>query len=85
MTKYFIPKSLAESVSKKRIRVRVTAVEAKTKYSSINMKIFVNNFKSLHQEEFENRSIVDRLQVIRYGTTKNRLAAGLHLSLAFCF
>jgi hypothetical protein len=41
------------------------------------MKNFVNNFKSLHQEEFENRSIVDRLQVIRYGTTRNRLAAGI--------
>jgi hypothetical protein len=77
LTKYFIPKSLAESVSKKGIRVRVTAVGAKMKYSSINMKIFVNNFESLHQEEIENRSIVDRLQVIRYGTTRNRLAAGI--------
>jgi hypothetical protein len=77
LTKYFIPTSLAESVSKKGIRVRVTAVEAKTKYSSINMKNFVNNFESIHQEEIENRSIVDRLQVIRYGTTRNRLAAGI--------
>jgi hypothetical protein len=77
LTKYFIPISLAESVSKKGIRVRVSAVEAKTKYSSINMKNFVNNFESLHQEEFENRTIVDRLQVIRYGTTRNRLAAGI--------
>ena len=77
LTKYFIPASLAESVSKKGIRVRVTALEAKTKYSSINMKNLVNNFESLHQEEIENRSIVDRLQVIRYGTTRNRLAAGI--------
>ena len=77
LSKYFIPTSLAESVGKKGIRVRVTAIEAKTKYSSINMKNFVNNFESLHQEEIENRSIVDRLQVIRYGTTRNRLAAGI--------
>lgn len=77
LTKYFIPTSLAESVGKKGIRVRVTALEAKTKYSSINMKDFVNNFESLHQEEIENRSIVDRLQVIRYGATRNRLAAGI--------
>lgn len=77
LTKYFIPASLAESVSKKGIRVRATAIEAKTKYSSINMKIFVNNFEFLHQDEFENRSIVDRLHVIRYGTTRNRLAAGI--------
>jgi hypothetical protein len=77
LTKYFIPTSLAESVGKKGIRVRVTAVEAKTKYSSINMKNFVNDFESLHHEEIENRSIVDRLQVIRYGTTRNRLAAGI--------
>jgi hypothetical protein len=77
LTKYFIPTSLAESVGKKGIRVRVTALEAKTRYSSINMKNFVNNFESLHQEEIGNRSIVDRLQVIRYGATRNRLAAGI--------
>jgi hypothetical protein len=77
LTKYFIPTYLAESVSKKGIRVRVTAVEAKTKYSSINMRNSVNNFESLHQGEIENRIIVDRLQVIRYGTSRNRLAAGM--------
>ena len=77
LTKYFIPKSLAESVSKKGIRVRVTSVEAKTKYSSIHMKNLVNTFELLHHEEIENRSIIDRLQVIRYGTTRNRLAAGI--------
>jgi hypothetical protein len=77
LAKYFIPTSLAEAVSKKGIRIRVTAVEAKTKYSSINMKNLVNNFDSMHQRETENRIIVDRLQVIRYGTTRNRLAAGI--------
>ena len=77
LTKYFIPTSLAESVSKKGIRVRVTSVEVSTKYSSINMRNFVNNFELLHREEIENRSIIDRLQVIRYGTTRNRLAAGI--------
>ena len=77
LTKYFIPTSLAESVSKKGVRIRVTSVEAKMKYSSINMKNFVNNFESLHQEEIKDRTIVDRLQVIRYGTTRNRLAAGI--------
>ena len=78
LTKYFIPISLAESVSKKGIRIQVTAVEAKMKYSSTNMKNFVNdNFESLHQGEIKNRIIVDRLQVIRYGTTRNRLAAGI--------
>src|ERR671923_1732707 len=49
LTKYFISIYLAESVSKKGIRVRVTAFEAKTKYSSINMRNSVNNFESLHQ------------------------------------
>jgi hypothetical protein len=77
LTKYFIPTSLAESVSKKGIRIRLTAIEAKMKYSSIKMKNFVDNFESLHQEEVKNRIIVDRLQVIRYGTTRNRLAAGI--------
>jgi sporulation protein YlmC with PRC-barrel domain len=77
LTKYFIPTSLAESVSKKGIRIRVTAIEAKTKYSYVNMKNFLNNFESLHQGEIKNRIIVDRLQAIRYGTTRNRLAAGI--------
>lgn len=77
LTKYLIPISLAESVSRKGIRIRVTAVEAKIKYSSTNMKNFVNDFESLHQGEIKNRIIVDRLQVIRYGTTRNRLAAGI--------
>jgi hypothetical protein len=77
LTKYLIPISLAESVSRKGIRIRVTAVEAKMKYSSTNMKNFVNDFESLHQGEIKNRIIVDRLQVIRYGTTRNRLAAGI--------
>ena len=77
LTKYFIPTALAESVSKKGIRIRVTVVEAKTKYSSTTMKNFVNNFESLHQGEIKNRIIVDRLQVVRYGTTRNRLAAGI--------
>lgn len=77
LTKYFLPTHLAESVGKKGIRVRVTSLEAKAKYSSINMRNFVNNIESLHQEEIENRTIVDRLQVIRYGATRNRLAAGI--------
>jgi hypothetical protein len=77
LTKYLIPTSLAESVSKKGIRIQVTAIEAKTKYSSINMKNLVDNFESLHEGEIKNRIIVDRLQVIRYGTTRNRLAAGI--------
>ena len=77
LTKYLIPISLAESVSRKGIRIRVTAVETKMKYSSTNMKNFVNDFESLHQGEIKNRIIVDRLQVIRYGTTRNRLAAGI--------
>jgi hypothetical protein len=77
LTKYFIPTSLAESVSKKGIRVRLTAVEARTKYSSINKKNFVNDFESLQQGEIKDRIIADRLHVIRYGITRNRLAAGI--------
>ena len=85
LTRYLIPTSLAESVSKKGIRIRVTASEAKAKYSSANMKNFVNNFESLHQEEVKNRIIVDRLQAIRYGTTRNRLAAGIALISGILF
>lgn len=79
LRRYFIPTSLAESVSKKGIRIRLTAIEAKTKYTSINMENSVNNFELLPQGEINNRILVDRLLAIRYGTTRNRLAAGLAL------
>ena len=77
LTKYFIPIPLAESVSNRGIRVRITAIEAKTKYSSISIGTFVSNFESLHIGEIKHRIVIDRLQTIRYGTTRNRLAAGI--------
>ena len=76
LTTYFIPTYMAESVSNKGIRIRVSSIEVKMKYSSVDNEDFVNSFESLDRREIKNRIVMDRLQVIRYGTTRNRLAAG---------
>ena len=47
LTKYFIPKSLAESASKKGIRLKITAYEAHSKYSYAKMKNVVTTFELL--------------------------------------
>jgi hypothetical protein len=76
LTTYCIPTHIAESVSNKGIRICVSAVEVKMKYSSIDNKDLANSFEALDRREVKNRIVMDRLQVIRYGITRNRLAAG---------
>jgi hypothetical protein len=76
LTKYFIPISLAESVKNKGIIVQISALEAMSKYSSDNIKCSNNKFEAPQNGEIRHRVLIDRLQAIRYGTTRNRLAAG---------
>ena len=77
LRKYFIPVALAESVSKKGIRLRVTAFDVRTKYSSLKSKIFLSAFENMPSSEIKDRPVYDRLQALRYGTTRNGLAAGV--------
>ena len=76
LRKYFIPTLLAESVSKNGIRLRITEFDARTKYSSLRSKHFIQAFKSLPQAEINDRPVHDRLQTLRYSATRNRIAAG---------
>jgi hypothetical protein len=75
LRKYFIPTTLAESVSKKGIRLKITSFEARTQYSSFKSKHFIATFEYVSKPEIRDRPIYDRLQTLRYSTTRNRIAA----------
>jgi len=77
LKKYFIPKSLAESVSTKGIRLTITAHEARSKYSYAKMKSLVTIFKFMPKYTVEYRAFYDRFHTLRYNITRNRLAAGI--------
>jgi hypothetical protein len=77
LTKYFIPISLAESEKNKGITIKISALEAMLKYSSDNIARFDKKFDTLNNGDTRHRVLIDRLQTIRFSTTRNRLAAGL--------
>src|SRR5690348_360392 len=77
LKKYFIPKSLAESVSRKGVRLTITAYEARSKYSYSKMKSVVTIFKFMPKYTVEHRVFYDRFHTLRYNITRNRLAAGI--------
>jgi hypothetical protein len=78
LNKYFIPKSLAESLDRKRrIRLKVDAHEVRTKYSYAKMKDLLTALESVPQQDVNPRPLYDRLQTFRYGATRNRAAASI--------
>jgi hypothetical protein len=78
LNKYFIPKSLAESLDRKRrIRLKVDAYEVRTKYSYAKMKDLLTALESVPQQDVNPRPLYDRLQTFRYGATRNRAASAI--------
>jgi hypothetical protein len=78
LNKYFIPKSLAESLDRKRrIRLKVDAYEVKTKYSYAKMKDLLTALDNVPEQDVHPRPLYDRLQAFRYGATRNRAAAAI--------
>src|SRR5687767_2403077 len=78
LNKYFIPKSLAESLDKKRrIRLKVDANEVRTKYSYAKMKDLLMALENVPQQDVKPNPLYDRLQTFRYGVTRNRIAAAI--------
>jgi hypothetical protein len=75
-TKYFIPLSLAESVSKKGIRITITTYEARSKYSYAKMKNTLTNLGFMPKSVVEHRPLYDRFVTLHRSATRNRLAAG---------
>ena len=76
LSNYLIPKSVAESVDKKGIRLRITAHEARRKYSYSKMR-HLAIVGSIPKSEVRDRIVYDRLQTLRHSTTRNRLAASI--------
>jgi hypothetical protein len=84
LSNYLIPKSLAESVDKKGIRLRITAFEARHKYSYSKMKRLAL-YGEVPKSAVQERMVYDRLQTMRYSTTRNRLAAGIAIVSGIMF
>jgi hypothetical protein len=76
LSSYLIPKPLALSVDKKGIRLRITAHEARHKYSYSKMKRLAV-LGQVPKSAVQQRIVRDRLQTVRYSTTRNRVAAGI--------
>lgn len=86
LNKYYIPKTLAEPVDKKgRIRLRITAFEVRANYTYSKMKYLLTAIGYLPEQRIKQRSSYDRLQTIRYSTTRNRLAACIAFVSAILF
>ena len=78
LNKYFIPKSLAESLDKKkRIRLKVDANEVRTKYSYAKMKDLLSALENVPEQDVKPNPLYDRLQTFRHGVTRNRSAAAI--------
>lgn len=76
LSSYLIPKLLAGSVDKNGIRLRITAYEARHKYSHSKMK-YLAIYGQIPKSAVQQRIFYDRLQTLRYGTTRNRIAASI--------
>jgi hypothetical protein len=86
LNKYYIPKTLAESVDKKgRIRLRITAFEVRANYTYSKMKDLLTAIGYLPERNVKQSSSYDRLQTIRYSATRNRLAACIAFVSAILF
>jgi hypothetical protein len=76
LNKYYIPKTVAESVDRKgRIRLRITTFEVRANYSYSKMKDLLTAVGYLPERNLMQGSSYDRLQTLRHSTTRNRLAA----------
>jgi len=78
LNKYYIPKTLAESVDRKgRIRLRITALDVRANYTYPKMKDILSAIGYLPERRVLQSPAYDRFQTLRYSTTRNRLAASI--------
>jgi hypothetical protein len=78
LNKYYIPKTLAESVDRKgRIRLRINAFEVRANYTYSKMKDVLTAIGYLPERKVKSSSSYERFETIRYSTTRNRAAAAI--------
>lgn len=76
LNKYFVPKSFAGSINNKgQIQLKLTKHEVLSKYSFSRMKHVLTSIQNVPEQQIEHQSLHDRLQTVRHGTTRNRMAA----------
>ncbi|HZA99670.1 MAG TPA: PRC-barrel domain-containing protein [Nitrososphaera sp.] len=86
LNKYYIPKTLAESVDRKgRIRLRITTFEVRANYTYSKMKDVLTATGYIPEWKVKQSSSYDRLQTLRYSATRNRLAACIAFVSAILF
>ena len=86
LNKYYIPKTLAESVDRKgRIRLRITTFEVRANYTYSKMKDVLTAIGYIPDWKVKQSSSYDRLQTLRYSATRNRLAACIAFVSAILF
>jgi hypothetical protein len=79
-------KTLCESVDRKgRIRLRITRQELHSKYSYAKIKNLLIAIEGVPERHINLDPLYDRLHALRYGTTRNRLAAGVAFITAILF
>jgi hypothetical protein len=84
ISSYLILKTLAESIDKKGIRLRITTYEARRNYSYAKMKRLAI-YGHVPKSAVRKRIVYDRLQTLRYSTTRNSIAAGIALVSGMLF
>ncbi|MDQ3806830.1 MAG: hypothetical protein M3298_01540 [Thermoproteota archaeon] len=78
LNKYYIPKTLAESVDRKgRIRLRITAFDVRANFTYAKMKDVLTAIGYLPERKVKPSSSYERFETIRYSTTRNRAAAAI--------
>ena len=87
LSRYFIPKSIAESVSKNGIKLRITTYEARTHYSYAKMKNFVSSLDLVPEDYIERRPFYDRFTSLCFTTNnnRNRMAATIAFTSGILF
>lgn len=86
LNKYYIPKTLAESVDRKgRIRLRITAFEAHANYTYSKMRDLLAAIEYLPERNVKPGPSYERLQTLRYNATRNRIAACIAFVSAILF
>jgi hypothetical protein len=87
LSRYFIPKSIAESVSKNGIKLRITTYEDRTHYSYAKMKNFVSSLDLVPEDYIERRPFYDRFTSLCFTTNnnRNRMAAAIAFTSGILF
>ena len=87
LSRYFVPKSMAESANKSGIKLSITTYEARTKYSYKKMKNFVSSLDLVPEDYIEHRRFFDRFTSLHYtiNDNRNKLAATIAFTSGILF